>query len=355
MANESKLLTLYSDVDTKIVKWVWFPYIASGKITLIQGDPGDGKSTMMMHIIAELTTGGAMPDGTATGKPQRVIYQCSEDGVGDTIKPRLVKIGANCKNIAFINEEIYDGLTLDDERIRRAIIEFEPRMVVLDPVQAYIGSESNLQIAGRARKLMRRLSMWAEAYDCAIVLIGHMNKREGSKDLYRGLGSIDIIAAARSVLQVERDPDDPDIRVVTQIKNSLESTGENIRFEIRPHTGFRWIAASGHPMPSRVKEDLNWTDQLKDFKTKQEEAAFILTRMLKERDVASKEIFLLLSERGIAEKTARHVKEEMGIKAYRKNRRWFWTLNQDVKEDSDSVLYIPGEANASKIGDRSHE
>jgi len=94
MASEPKLLTLYSDVDTKIVKWVWFPYIASGKITLIQGDPGDGKSTMMMHIIAELTTGGAMPDGTAMGKPQRVIYQCSEDGVGDTIKPRLVKIGA---------------------------------------------------------------------------------------------------------------------------------------------------------------------------------------------------------------------------------------------------------------------
>ena len=344
MANESKLLTLYSDVDTKIVKWVWFPYIASGKITLIQGDPGDGKSTMMMHIIAELTTGGAMPDGTAMGKPQRVIYQCSEDGVGDTIKPRLVKIGANCKNIAFINEDIYDGLTLDDERIRRAIIEFEPRLVVLDPVQAYIGRESNLHIAGRARKLMRRLGMWAEAYDCAIVLIGHMNKREGSKDLYRGLGSIDIVAAARSVLQVERDPDDPDVRIVTQIKNSLESIGGSFRFEIRPHTGFRWISASGNPVPPKVKEDLNWTDQLKDFKTKQEEAAFILTRLLKERDVASKEIFLILSERGIAEKTARHVKEEMGIKAYRKNRRWFWTLRKNVKEDGEATGEIPGES-----------
>jgi hypothetical protein len=179
--------------------------------------------------------------------------------------------------------------------------------------------------------------MWAEAYDCAIVLIGHMNKREGSKDLYRGLGSIDIVAAARSVLQVERDPDDPDVRIVTQIKNSLESIGGSFRFEIRPHTGFRWISTSGNPVPPKVKEDLNWTDQLKDFKTKQEEAAFILTRLLKERDVASKEIFLILSERGIAEKTARHVKEEMGIKAYRKNRRWFWTLRKDIKEENDSM------------------
>ena len=272
MSDESKLLTLYSDVNTKSVKWVWFPYIASGKITLIQGDPGDGKSTMMMHIIAELTTGGAMPDGTAMGKPQRVIYQCSEDGVGDTIKPRLIKIGANCKNIAFIDEEIHDGLTLDDERIRKAIIEFEPSLVVLDPVQAYIGSDANLQIAGRARRLIRRLGMWAEAYDCAIVLIGHMNKREGTKGLYRGLGSIDIIAAARSVLQVERDVDDPDIRVVTQIKNSLESVGEDIRFEIRPHTGFRWINVHGQPLPSKIQGNLDWTDKLQDFKTKQEEA-----------------------------------------------------------------------------------
>lgn len=329
MSDESKLLTLYSDVNTKSVKWVWFPYIASGKITLIQGDPGDGKSTMMMHIIAELTTGGAMPDGTAMGKPQRVIYQCSEDGVGDTIKPRLIKIGANCKNIAFIDEEIHDGLTLDDERIRKAIIQFEPSLVVLDPVQAYIGSDANLQIAGRARRLIRRLGMWAEAYDCAIVLIGHMNKREGTKGLYRGLGSIDIIAAARSVLQVERDADDPDIRVVTQIKNSLEPVGEDIRFEIRPHTGFRWINVHGQPLPSKIQGDLDWTDKLQDFKTKQEEAAFILTHLLKERDVSSREIFLILSERGIAEKTVRHVKEEMGIQAYRKNRRWFWTLKKD--------------------------
>ena len=120
MTGGSSLLTLYSDVQTKSVRWLWFPYIASGKLTLLQGDPGDGKSTMMMHIIAELSTGGAMPDGTALGKPQRIIYQCSEDGAGDTIKPRLVKMGANCKNIAFINEEIHGDLTLDDERIREA-------------------------------------------------------------------------------------------------------------------------------------------------------------------------------------------------------------------------------------------
>lgn len=114
--------------------------------------------------------------------PQRVIYQCSEDGVSDTIKPRLEKCGADCRNVAFINEETYSCLTLDDERIRQAIIEFRPRLVVIDPIQAYLGSDSDLQIAGRARKLMQRLGMWASIYDCAIVLIGHLNKKREQRD-----------------------------------------------------------------------------------------------------------------------------------------------------------------------------
>ena len=126
------------------------PFIAIGKITLLQGDPGDGKSTMMMNLIAELSTGGKTPDGCKIGAPQKVIYQCSEDGVSDTIKPRLERYGADCRKIAFINEEVYNGLTLDDERIRQAIIEFRPRLVVVDPIQAYLGSDSDLQIAGRA-------------------------------------------------------------------------------------------------------------------------------------------------------------------------------------------------------------
>lgn len=325
MAQNASLLTLYSDVQTKPVKWLWFPYIASGKITLLQGDPGDGKSTMMMHIIAELTNGGTMPDGTKLEQPQRVIYQCSEDGAGDTIKPRLVKMGANCRNVGFINEEIQGGLTLDDERIREAIIEFTPKLLVIDPVQAYIGSDSDIQIAGRARKLMRRLGMWAEAYDCAIVLIGHMNKREGTKGLYRGLGSIDMVAAARSVLQVERDSEDHDVRIVSQIKNSLESTGPDIRFEIRPFTGFHWLECAGktHTAPSNPSPDVL------PFATKHEEASHLISQMLRGKDVASTEIFQSLTQRHISKKTARTVKDELGVRAYRKNRQWFWTMKRE--------------------------
>ena len=245
-----RLLTLYSEVQSTDVRWLWYPFIAIGKITLLQGDPGDGKSTMMMNLIAELSMGGRTPDGCKISAPQKVIYQCSEDGVSDTIKPRLERCGADCGKIAFINEEVYNGLTLDDERIRQAIIEFRPRLVVIDPIQAYLGSDSDLQIAGRARKLMRRLGMWAAGYDCAIVLIGHLNKKEGSKGLYRSLGSIDVVAAARSVLQVERDTENPDIRIVHQIKNSLGYQSSTVLDEPEREAGTTSI-----PIPQREESE----------------------------------------------------------------------------------------------------
>lgn len=318
------LLTLYSDIHASQVRWLWYPYLAVGKITLLQGDPGDGKSTMMMNLIAEISKGGNAPDGTAFGCPQRVIYQCSEDGVTDTIKPRLEACGADCRNIAFINEEVYDGLTLDDDRIRQAIIDFRPRLVVIDPIQAYLGSGSDLQIAGRARKLTKRLGMWATMYDCAVVLIGHLNKHEGQKGLYRSLGSIDVVAAARSVLQVERDAEDPHIRVVTQIKNSLAPDDSGIRFEIRPDTGFQWLDCEAtSPNPGKAV--------IPTFDSKMEKAVYLIKQMLNEGDMAAKEILYRLSEEDIGQKTAQLAKTDAGVRCYRKDRRWFWSIRK--KED----------------------
>ena len=315
----TELITLYSDVKTTNVRWLWYPFIAIGKITLLQGDPGDGKSTMMINLIAELSTGGASPNGQAFGRPQRVIYQCSEDGVSDTIKPRLEKCGADCQNIAFINEEVHSGLTLDDERIREAIQNFQPRLVVIDPIQAYLGSDSDLQIAGRARKLMHRLSLWASTYDCAVVLIGHLNKKEGSKGLYRSLGSIDVVAAARSVLQVERDPEDMDIRVVTQIKNSLGPSEAVIRFEIRPQTGFSWISVDTVPMLEKKSEP-------PVFETKMEKAAYLIKEMLSQEDVSANEMYEKMAAEGISHRTVEDTRKSMGIRCYRKMKQWYWSI-----------------------------
>ena len=278
---------------------------------------------MMMHLIAELSTGGATPDGQAFGRPHKIIYQCSEDGAADTIKPRLEACGADCRNIAFINEEVYEGLTLDDEWIREAIISFRPQLVVIDPIQSYIGNDSDLQIAVRARKLMRRIGMWAKAYDCAIVLIGHLTKTERSKELYRGLGSIDVVASARSVLQVERYEADKEIRIVRQIKNSLDSKGPDLLFEIRKDTGFRWLESKATEI---VQQETGVTELPKN---KHELAAILLKKVLADGPVESNKIKEMMSHYRIGDKTMNEVKKDMGIKPFRKMRVWYWALPEE--------------------------
>lgn len=333
---ETGLLTYYSDVKSEPLKWLWYPYIAIGKITLLQGDPGDGKSTMMMHFIAELSKGGATPDGIAFGRPHKIIYQCSEDKAGDTIKPRLEAAGADCRNIAFINEEVHEGLTLDDERIRNAIIECNPQLVVIDPIQSYLENDSDMQIAVRARKIMRRIGMWASTYNCAIVLIGHLSKKEGGKEIYRGLGSIDLAASVRSVLHVERDPQDKAIRFVHQIKNNLAEIGKDLCFEIRPGTGFRWL---GESKPIEVPTETMEPAETFIPKNKHELAAMLIKKALANGPMESMEIKKLMVEYRIGDKTMNEVKAELGIKPYRKMRSWYWVLpgtdeNKEVELES---------------------
>lgn len=324
---ESKLLTLYSDIQSKPVQWLWRPYIPVGKVTLLQGDPNDGKSTMMMNIVAELSRGGAMPDGTALGRPQKIIYQCSEDDAADTIKPRLEAYGADCRNIAFINEEIYGGLTIDDERLREAIEYFRPRLLIIDPIQAYVENDSDLMSASKARRLMRRTGIWASKYECAIVVIGHMNKSGGQKDLYRGLGSIDLVASARSVLQVERSKHDEAIRIVRHVKSSSAPKGPDFSFEIRPESGFRWLemgineqGADAEPVPDLPKN-------------KHELAAILITKLLEDGPVESTEIKKLMAEYRIGEKTMNDAKIALGIKPFRKMRKWYWEMADNKSKD----------------------
>lgn len=330
MGHSDHLLTLYQDVSTAPIDWLWYPYIAIGKITLLQGDPSDGKSTMMMHVIAALSRGDNLPDGTPVSRPLKAIYQCSEDNAADTIKPRLELANADCTRVAFIDEEMTGFLTIDDERLRQAIVEFRPSIVVIDPIQSYIENAADLQMAGKARKLLRRISMWASTYNCAIVLISHLNKNESSKSLYRNLGSIDVVAAARSVLQVERDKDNPNHRIVRQIKNNLCQIGDDIHFEITPKCGFQW------KMQEKSIIDFQYTKDVllqKPPKSKQEFTAMLLKNLLSKGAVESTEVQRVLEQYGIGNKTMQNVKQLLGIKSYRKMRKWYWIMPDHMEHD----------------------
>ena len=322
MEHNNKTFMLYKDVSCKQIDWLWYPYIAIGKITLLQGDPGDGKSTMIMNLLAALSRGEMLPDGTPLDGPQQSIYQCSEDSAGDTIKPRFDAANADCERIAFINEDVFGKITLDDEKLQQAIIEFHPRIIVIDPIQSYVDNPADLLVAGKLRRTLRRIGIWASTYNCAVVLISHLNKNEGTKSLYRNLGSIDLVATARSVLQVERDSDNPNRRIIRQIKNNIGPIGDDIHFEITQENIFHWIIKLNKRTIGKKIEN---TFQMLP-KNKQELASIVLKQLLVDGAVESREVQRVLEQYGIGNKTMQNVKQLLGIKSYRKMRKWYWVM-----------------------------
>ena len=244
-----KLINM-EQVEIEKIDWLLYPFIPFGKVTIVQGDPGEGKTTMVLQIIAKLTKGeavlpsdsdeSALEEKTMALEPVNVIYQTAEDGLGDTIKPRLLSAGADCSRVMVIDDDD-QALTMMDARLEEAIIQTKARLVVLDPIQGFLGPDVDMHRANEIRPLMKRVAVLAEKYHCAIILIGHMNKNSNGKSSYRGLGSIDFQAAARSVLIVGRIKDEPEIRVLCHVKSSLAPEGKSIAFRLDKDTGFEWI------------------------------------------------------------------------------------------------------------------
>ena len=305
----------YSAVKERPVSWLWYPYIPYGKVTVLQGDPGEGKSTFMVHLAAALSQGVRLPDGSALNGPKTILYQCAEDSNEDTIKPRLIQAGADCDRVAFIEDDD-QSLTLGDERLDRAIGETGSQLLILDPIQAYIGQDGDMQSATKMRSTIRRLAEIAEKHQCAVVLVGHMNKSKGGKNLYRGLGSIDIAAIARSVLMIVRDQMNPDIRYMFPVKSSLAPEGQAIGFLFDPELGFRWIGRC-----SIRPEDADYRPPRMG---KLERAKDLLLLMLSTGDMASSEVFERMTQLGFSERTIKSAKKSLDIDAYRKGGAWYW-------------------------------
>ena len=207
-----KLINM-QDIEVKPVEWLWYPFIPLGKITIVQGDPGEGKTTLLLRIISLLTTGGEFPESQECHEVSNVIYQTAEDGLADTIKPRLLEAKADCSKVMVIDDSEKE-LTMTDERLEQAIIATNAKLIVLDPIQAYLGAGVDMHRANEVRPIMKRLSVLAEKHGCAVVLIGHMNKATGNNANHRGLGSVDFQAATRSVLIVGRIKDDLKLSVI---------------------------------------------------------------------------------------------------------------------------------------------
>ena len=287
------------EVAVEEIEWLWYPYIPFGKLTIIHGDPGEGKTTLILQLAALLSRGDKLPCDDTEREPISIIYQTAEDGLGDTIKPRLLSGNADCTRIKVIDESEVP-LTMLDTRVEQAIQETGARMIILDPMQAYLGEKVDMNRANEVRSVLSQLGRIAEKYKCAIILVGHLNKMQGTKANYRGL------------------KDSPETRVMAHQKSSLAPEGEPIAFELNKETGFHWIGYY----------DISIDDLLSGFsrQKKSEMAESLITDCLAEGKCPQQVIQQKAESMGISKRILDTVKKSLDVQSIKIGSKWYWQL-----------------------------
>ena len=320
-----------SSIEPKEVEWLWYPFIPKGKVTIVQGDPGDGKSTFMLTLAAMMSVGLPFPFVREPHtEPASVIYQTTEDDADDTVIPRFLKAGGDPDNLTFIDES-NRAITFADERIARAIKETNAKMVILDPLSAYIG-DCSLNQANEVRPRFNSLIRMAREEGCAIVIVDHMNKSSQSKAIYRTPGTIDVVGAARSCLIIGRDPEDESKRILVQQKSNLAPTGNAIIFSI-DENGIEFI----EPTFMTADELLSMTAEKMGRPAVKTEGA---VQMMKTMLAGGKELPAAacreeLMEAGYHSGTITRAKAIAGVDSRKVGAIWFWSIperKQDVNK-----------------------
>lgn len=325
MQNEELEIIRMSEIQMREVEWLWYPYIPFGKLTIIQGDPGEGKTTFALRLAAACSTGRPMP-GMESLSPFNVIYQSAEDGLEDTIKPRLTEAGADQERVINIRED-KKSLHLLDSRIEKAIVQCDAKLLILDPLQGYLGERIDMNRANEIREVMKAIGQVAQRTGCAIVLVGHLNKATGMSSAYRGLGSIDFRAAARSVLVVGRLRKNKNIRVIVHDKSSLAPEGKSLAFNLGNEEGFRWL--DGYDEIS-AEDLLSGISSQQETKTMQAEE-MIRTMLEGGAEIPGEEIVRAAAKKQISRRTVNEAKKNIaGIISRKVGTKWMWSIpNED--------------------------
>lgn len=316
--NRPDYLKTFSQVQSTDISWLWYPYIAIGKITLLLGDPEDGKSDMVLDLISRLSKGKSLPDGTAIKGPMRSMYQIPADCVS-TVTEKLISFGANRSNIMFIDEHISGNLELDDPKIEEILIKAAPKFVVIDDFQRYISSGNSAHVIDRTKLYMRQLSKWATKYHCAVLIICQFTMKTGKSRAYQSISCTEAINHARSVLQVETDTNNPDLKIIKHLKNNLGLKGENLYYQFDIDEKFCW----------RESSSIDTAEDKHPVMNKADAAACIVYQALKKGMIPSTTITEAFHSLSVGDGTLRNVKEQLGIKAVRKDGQWYWSLPDD--------------------------
>ena len=274
---------------------------------------------LALNIAAALSNGEPLPGDTELREPINIIYNTAEDGLGDTIKPRLRSAEADLTRINTINERV-NTVTMTDERIENCVCELGAKLLILDPIQAYLGANVDMNKANEVRPVFAQLGRVAGDSECAIVLFGHQGKNQMYNELQSLLGSIDQVAAARSVLTVTKHPNDKTLSLINHTKSSLSARGKSLTFSIDENGKIVW---------GDFVDCANGGDDTKEKNTKRDLAKGFLREVLAGGSVSANKIYSAANEKQISDKTLQRSRKELGIISYSEDGMWFWKLPEN--------------------------
>jgi putative DNA primase/helicase len=334
-------LVRLSDVTQQDVKWLWKDRVPFSKLSLWVGDPGVGKSFVTLDVAARLSSGTPFPDQSFL--PQQIgdtVLLSAEDDAADTILPRLKALGANCERIRVLRgiREWNDGaevrrpfdLCRDIPRLREAI-NANTRLVVIDPISAYMGG-SDTHKDSEVRAVLAELAALAAETGVAIICVTHLRKGDGAA-MYRAMGSLAFVAAARSVWAFTKCKDDPDTRYMLPVKNNLAADdghmGLSFTIESTGAHGapaVRWVEG---PVNMTAEEALAVEPAQRGRRPEcRRDAAEWLQTILAKGPRASAELKVESQALNIAWRTVERAKKELGIEPFRyvSTGPWYWQL-----------------------------
>jgi RecA-family ATPase len=307
----------WNTIQPKAISWLWPNWIPIGKISLLVGDSGLGKTTLAVDIAARLTSGRPMPLSSAEPITGNVLFQSQEDDLADTLLPRCVNAGANLSKIESIEA---DGLNIDEDcdMIERHIQEANIRLCIWDPLQSFMGRKADMCRITDVRRLLSSLGTVAARNDCAMLIIAHQSKAQGTNELYRVFGSVDITATARSVIRLSKSEADPETRVINHIKSSISRPEPPIAFRIEGNSQLVYLG--------EYDGETDSYDDIPDDNTKRAKAVEIIYAMLQNGPCEGTEIFKACSEAGISTRTVERVKKELNVRSGRDGSKRLWML-----------------------------
>lgn len=341
-ASTTLSVTRLSDVVPERVRWLWDGRLPIGKMVVLDGDPGLGKSTVAAFIAGVVTTGGTWPDGTTCEHTGDVVLLAAEDGLADTIRPRLDAVGADCsrvhavEGVSVVDEETGERYlrppTLADvNELHRLVVQTSARLVVIDVLMAYLPTGVDSHRDQDVRRVLSRLAAMAEATGCTVLLLRHLNKAKGGDPMYRGGGSIGIVGAVRSGLLVAADPDDPELRVMVSIKSNLGPPPDALTYRLVSAGGHgaarvEWEGTSVHDARTLL------ADRAGDDSDDDRNAVVQWLRDLLEENgcfMASKDIYKRAAADGFSVDQAKRAKSKLHVRAVKGTTSWGWQLPEE--------------------------